>query len=102
MACIPATLRFDATLFVFNSCSAFLLRNCAEAWDLATVNRLDLNVLADYRWPCFLGQADAFVEQVGWVRGRQEAQLLHIYGHAAVGAAAATALCSAYACNLAS
>lgn len=39
----------------------------AEAWDLATVNRLDLNVLADYRWPRFRAQANAFVAQV---RGR--------------------------------
>ena len=28
------------------------------------MNRLDLNVLADYRWPRLLGAADAFVQQV--------------------------------------
>ena len=37
----------------------------AGAWQLAAVNRLDLNVLPDFRWPRFLGQADAFVQQVG-------------------------------------
>lgn len=42
----------------------------AEAWDLATVNRLDLNVLADYCWPRFLAQADAFVAQVQGRGGR--------------------------------
>ncbi|KAL4420046.1 hypothetical protein ABPG77_007485 [Micractinium sp. CCAP 211/92] len=36
----------------------------AAAWELATTNRLDLNVLVDYRWPRFLDQAAAFVEQV--------------------------------------
>ncbi|KAL4852847.1 Elongator complex protein 1 [Chlorella vulgaris] len=36
----------------------------AAAWELATVNRLDLNVLVDYAWPRFLGLADAFAEQV--------------------------------------
>lgn len=38
----------------------------AAAWELACTNRLDLNVLPDYRWPRFLSQAAAFVEQVGW------------------------------------
>lgn len=37
----------------------------ALAWRLATVDRLDLNVLADYKWPRFLGQADAFVDAIG-------------------------------------
>ena len=42
----------------------------AGAWQLAAANRLDLNVLPDFRWPRFLGQADAFVQQVGgWVGG---------------------------------
>lgn len=41
-----------------------LLPPGAEAWALATANRLDLNVLADYRWPRLLGAADAFVAQV--------------------------------------
>lgn len=40
----------------------------AGAWQLATVNRLDLNVLVDFRWPRFLGQAALLVEQVGgWI-----------------------------------
>ena len=34
----------------------------ALAWRLASVDRLDLNILADYKWPRFLDQAGAFVE----------------------------------------
>jgi elongator complex protein 1 len=37
----------------------------AGAWQLATANRLDLNVLVDHAWPRFLAQAPAFVQQVG-------------------------------------
>jgi elongator complex protein 1 len=37
----------------------------ASAWRLATVDRLDLNVLADFKWPRFLGQAVDFVKAVG-------------------------------------
>lgn len=36
----------------------------SAAWRLATVNRLDLNVLVDYKWPRFLGQARAFLNGV--------------------------------------
>ena len=36
----------------------------ALAWRLASVDRLDLNVLADYKWPRFLGQADKFVNAI--------------------------------------
>lgn len=36
----------------------------SRAWELAAVNRLDLNVLVDYRWPSFLGHAAQFVAQV--------------------------------------
>lgn len=48
-----------------NPCLTPCLTPCrpAEAWALATVNRLDLNVLPDYRWPRLLAQADAFVAQ---------------------------------------
>jgi elongator complex protein 1 len=38
------------------------------AWGLAVAQRLDLNLLVDYRWPAFLGDAAAFVE-VGPARG---------------------------------
>ena len=37
----------------------------ASAWRLATVDRLDLNVLADFKWPRFLGQAVDLVNAVG-------------------------------------
>lgn len=40
------------------------------------MNRLDLNVLADYRWPRLLGQADAFVAQVRAAGWRGAAELL--------------------------
>ena len=33
----------------------------ASAWRLATVNRVDLNILVDYAWPRFLGRAEQFV-----------------------------------------
>ena len=36
-----------------------MLSPCAAAWELATTNRLDLNVLVDYCWPRFLDQAAA-------------------------------------------
>lgn len=36
-----------------------------RAWSLATVNRLDLNVLVDYRWPKFLSQAAELLRAVG-------------------------------------
>ena len=36
----------------------------ARAWELATVNRLDLNVLVDYKWPLFLERAAQFAAQV--------------------------------------
>ena len=35
-----------------------------EAWRLATVNRLDLNAIVDYRWPRFLQHASTFVAAV--------------------------------------
>ena len=36
-----------------------------EAWRLATVNRVDLNVLVDYAWPRFLEHGSQFVAAVG-------------------------------------
>ena len=36
-----------------------------EAWRLATVNRVDLNVLVDYAWPRFLEHGAQFVAAVG-------------------------------------
>lgn len=36
----------------------------SHAWELAAVNRLDLNILVDYRWPAFLQRAGEFVAQV--------------------------------------
>lgn len=36
-----------------------------EAWRLATVNRVDLNVLVDYAWPRFLGRCSQFVAALG-------------------------------------
>ena len=36
-----------------------------EAWRLATVNRVDLNVLVDYAWPRFLEHGTQFVAAVG-------------------------------------
>ena len=35
-----------------------------KAWQLATVHRVDLNLLVDYGWPAFLSRAEAFVDQV--------------------------------------
>lgn len=35
-----------------------------EAWSLATVNRLDLNILADYKWPLFLDKVGSFMESI--------------------------------------
>jgi elongator complex protein 1 len=34
------------------------------AWRVCTADRLDPNLVVDYRWPRFLRQAAAFVEQV--------------------------------------
>jgi elongator complex protein 1 len=39
-------------------------KDYASAWKLATVDRLDLNVLADFKWPRFLGQAVDLVNAV--------------------------------------
>lgn len=36
-----------------------------QAWQLATVNRVDLNVIVDYAWPRFLQHSRKFVEAVG-------------------------------------
>ena len=36
-----------------------------NAWTLATVNRLDLNILADYEWPTILEEIGMFMEAVG-------------------------------------
>lgn len=36
-----------------------------EAWRLAAVNRVDLNVLVDYAWPRFLEHGSDFVAAVG-------------------------------------
>lgn len=36
----------------------------AEAWRLASVHRVDLNLVVDYDWPRFLCRVDSFVEQV--------------------------------------
>ena len=36
-----------------------------DAWRLATVNRVDLNVLVDYAWPRFLEHGRDFVAAVG-------------------------------------
>ena len=35
-----------------------------KAWSLATVNRLDLNILADYKWPLFLDKVGSFMESI--------------------------------------
>ncbi|KAK9849951.1 hypothetical protein WJX84_009719 [Apatococcus fuscideae] len=35
-----------------------------SAWELAVDNRVDLNLLVDFCWPAFLGNAAAFVQQV--------------------------------------
>ena len=39
--------------------------NYGEAWRLATLNRVDLNVLVDYAWPRFLEHGRYFVAAVG-------------------------------------
>jgi len=44
--------------------SALDEKDYASAWRLATVDRLDLNVLADFKWPRFLGQAVDLVNAV--------------------------------------
>ncbi|CAL5218701.1 g412 [Coccomyxa viridis] len=44
---------------------AILENNYGDAWRLATVNRVDLNVLVDYAWPRFLEHAGDFVAAVG-------------------------------------
>jgi elongator complex protein 1 len=40
-----------------------------EAWQLATRNRIDLNLLVDYCWPRMVDQVAAFVQVGGWVGG---------------------------------
>ncbi|CAD7702171.1 unnamed protein product [Ostreobium quekettii] len=45
-------------------CDALQQKGYAEAWRLATSNRVDLNVLVDYRWPAFVVEADIFVAEV--------------------------------------
>ena len=54
----PLTL--DATTVTNMQADAF-----GEAWRLATVNRVDLNVLVDYAWPRFLEHGVQFVAAVG-------------------------------------
>ncbi|CAK0773220.1 hypothetical protein CVIRNUC_004042 [Coccomyxa viridis] len=44
---------------------ALLADAFGEAWRLATVNRVDLNVLVDYAWPRFLEHGAQFVAAVG-------------------------------------
>ena len=36
----------------------------AAAWEVGSVNRVDLNCLVDFQWPTFLDHADEFVQQV--------------------------------------
>lgn len=36
-----------------------------KAWNLASVNRLDLNILADYRWPSLVENVASFMNSVG-------------------------------------
>ncbi|BDA44195.1 Elongator complex protein 1 [Coccomyxa sp. Obi] len=43
---------------------ALLADDYAAAWRLATVNRVDLNVMVDYAWPRFLDHAADFVRAV--------------------------------------
>lgn len=52
----------------------------ADAWEEATSHRLDLNLLADYRWPRLVEQAVDFVRQI-----RNEADLIDFMGGLAPG-----------------
>jgi len=45
--------------------SALDAGNYRKAWSLATVNRLDLNILADYQWPLILDKVGSFMESIG-------------------------------------
>ena len=36
----------------------------AEAWELATANRVDLNIIVDLGWPDFVEHAGEFVRDV--------------------------------------
>ena len=38
--------------------------NYAEAWELATANRVDLNIMVDLGWPDFVAHAGEFVRDV--------------------------------------
>ena len=37
----------------------------AKAWNLATINRLDLNILADYQWPSIVTNISVFMKSIG-------------------------------------
>ena len=37
----------------------------AKAWNLATINRLDLNIIADYQWPLIVTNISVFMESIG-------------------------------------
>lgn len=38
--------------------------NYDQAWELATANRVDLNIVVDYKWPMFLQNVDKFVRSI--------------------------------------
>ena len=38
--------------------------NYAEAWELATANRVDLNIMVDLGWPDFVEHVGEFVRDV--------------------------------------
>lgn len=55
---------YPRALVVAAILKALTLGKYSKAWRLATANRVDVNILVDYRWPAFLSQAPAFVQQV--------------------------------------
>lgn len=41
------------------------LKDYKKAWNLSSVNRLDLNILVDYQWPSLVDNIEAFMDSVG-------------------------------------
>lgn len=39
-------------------------KNYLQAWEVATTNRVNLNILVDYKWPLFLQNTNEFVHSI--------------------------------------
>ncbi|GBF99867.1 hypothetical protein Rsub_12507 [Raphidocelis subcapitata] len=51
-------------LVLSSALGALAARDYRAAWGVAVAQRLDPNLLVDFRWPAFLGEAAAFVEAI--------------------------------------